>query len=150
RVTSRPPSSTRPPSGRSNPAISRSSVVFPDPDGPSSVKNSPERTVRSVSASATTSPYRFLSPATWTAADAAARSPEAAGCAGPGTVIIRFVVHDSRRATQWHGPPHGSRLDLDVTGGEFAVIRGQCPQTGMNPQPREAGREPAILVALVL
>ena len=30
-----------PPSGRSNPAIMRSSVVLPQPEGPSSVKNSP-------------------------------------------------------------------------------------------------------------
>ena len=31
----------RPPSGRSKPAIMRSSVVLPQPDGPSRVKNSP-------------------------------------------------------------------------------------------------------------
>jgi hypothetical protein len=40
-VTSWPPSSTRPLSGSSKPAISRSVVVLPEPDGPSSVKNSP-------------------------------------------------------------------------------------------------------------
>jgi hypothetical protein len=40
-VTSTPPSSIEPPSGRSKPAIMRSSVVFPEPDGPSIVKNSP-------------------------------------------------------------------------------------------------------------
>ena len=32
-----------PSSGRSKPAISRSVVVLPEPDGPSSVKNSPAR-----------------------------------------------------------------------------------------------------------
>jgi hypothetical protein len=36
----------RPPSGRSNPAIIRSSVVLPHPDGPSSVKNSPASMAR--------------------------------------------------------------------------------------------------------
>ncbi len=36
-----PPSSTVPASGRSKPAISRSVVVLPEPEGPSSVKNSP-------------------------------------------------------------------------------------------------------------
>ena len=56
RVTSLPASSMLPPSGRSNPAISRSSVVLPEPDGPSSVKNSPGWTVRSVAARAFTSP----------------------------------------------------------------------------------------------
>ena len=40
-MTSRPSSSTSPSSGRSKPAISRSVVVLPEPDGPSSVKNSP-------------------------------------------------------------------------------------------------------------
>ena len=39
--TSRPSSKTRPSSGRSNPAISLSVVVLPEPEGPSSVKNSP-------------------------------------------------------------------------------------------------------------
>ena len=38
-----PASSTVPASGRSKPAISRSVVVLPEPDGPSSVKNSPSR-----------------------------------------------------------------------------------------------------------
>ena len=39
--TSLPASSTLPASGCSKPAISRSVVVLPEPDGPSSVKNSP-------------------------------------------------------------------------------------------------------------
>jgi hypothetical protein len=47
---------TWPASGRSNPAISRSRVVFPDPDGPSKVKNSPGRTVRSIPSTAATLP----------------------------------------------------------------------------------------------
>ena len=40
---SRPVSSTRPASGSSKPAIIRSEVVLPQPDGPSSEKNSPAR-----------------------------------------------------------------------------------------------------------
>ena len=44
-MTSVPASSTRPASGSSKPAISRSVVVLPEPDGPSSVKNSPARDV---------------------------------------------------------------------------------------------------------
>ena len=40
-VTSRPPSSTRPASTRRNPAISLSSVVLPQPDGPMQTTSSP-------------------------------------------------------------------------------------------------------------
>ena len=36
-----PSTSTRPERGRANPAITRSSVDFPEPEGPSSAKNSP-------------------------------------------------------------------------------------------------------------
>jgi hypothetical protein len=41
--------------GRSKPAIIRSVVVFPQPDGPSSVKNSPGGMSRSMPSTATTS-----------------------------------------------------------------------------------------------
>jgi hypothetical protein len=54
--TSVPASSTVPASGRSKPAISRNVVVLPEPDGPSSVKNSPRRTSRSMPSTAATSP----------------------------------------------------------------------------------------------
>src|SRR3954470_2602530 len=40
-VMSRPSRSTRPASGRSKPAIARSAVVFPQPDGPRSARNCP-------------------------------------------------------------------------------------------------------------
>src|SRR4051794_4598754 len=57
-----PPSDTRPASGRSNPAIRRSVVVFPEPDGPSMVKNSPWAISRSTSSTAATSPNCLRSP----------------------------------------------------------------------------------------
>ena len=41
------------PSGSSRPAITRSSVVLPDPDGPRSATSSPVATVRLTSSSAT-------------------------------------------------------------------------------------------------
>ena len=41
RVTSLPPTTTRPPSASSRPASSRSAVVLPQPDGPSSATSSP-------------------------------------------------------------------------------------------------------------
>src|SRR6266704_3671134 len=43
-VISRPSNATLPESGTSNPAMMRSVVVLPHPDGPSSPKNSPRST----------------------------------------------------------------------------------------------------------
>src|SRR5712691_8804536 len=61
-VTARPCSSILPSSGRSKPAIKRSVVVLPEPDGPSSVKNSPPAISRSTPSTATTSPYVLRTP----------------------------------------------------------------------------------------
>src|SRR5438477_3551137 len=69
---SSPPRVTLPWSGCSKPAMIRNVVVLPDPDGPSSVKNSPAVTCRSTLSTATTSPYVFLIPATATSAAKAA------------------------------------------------------------------------------
>src|SRR3954447_22327122 len=59
-VRSRPPMTTWPSSGSSNPAIILSVVVLPQPDGPSSEKNSPGSTVSSTPATATTPPGKRL------------------------------------------------------------------------------------------
>src|SRR5262245_31228400 len=48
-----------PPVTSSSPAIIRSVVVFPHPEGPTRTRNSWSRTVRSMPATATTSPKRF-------------------------------------------------------------------------------------------
>src|SRR6478752_9253957 len=61
-----PPRRTRPRSGCSNPAMIRSVVVFPEPDGPSRVKNSPSPTETSTSSTAITSPYVLRAPSTRT------------------------------------------------------------------------------------
>ncbi len=45
--------------GSSKPAMQRSSVVLPQPDGPSSEKNSPSRISAETPSSAVTSPNRF-------------------------------------------------------------------------------------------
>src|SRR6185437_8442104 len=65
---SAPPRLIVPLSGCSKPAIIRSVVVLPEPDGPSSVKNSPAATFRSTLSTATTSPYVLRTPATPTSA----------------------------------------------------------------------------------
>src|SRR5262245_9895338 len=66
RPTSRPLISTRPAVGSTNPAMIRSVVVLPQPEGPRSVRNSPSSTVRSSAASASTSPYRCSTPSNTT------------------------------------------------------------------------------------
>ena len=53
-VTSRPRNSTVPEVGCSTPAISRSTVVFPEPEGPSIEKNSPSAMSRSTPSAALT------------------------------------------------------------------------------------------------
>ena len=58
-VTSSPPRNTRPAVGSSKPAIIRSTVVLPEPDGPSIEKNSPSRISRSRPSTAVTDPKRL-------------------------------------------------------------------------------------------
>src|ERR1700716_1805800 len=50
----------RPWSGASNPAISRSNVVLPQPDGPSSAKNSPRSIDNDTRSTAAAAPNRLL------------------------------------------------------------------------------------------
>ena len=57
-----PAMTTVPSVGSSNPAIRRSSVVLPQPDGPSREKNSPSRMVASTPLSAVTEPKALLTP----------------------------------------------------------------------------------------
>src|SRR4051794_17212928 len=56
RVSSRPPTKTAPPSGRSKPAPRGSAVVLPQPDGPSSGRNSPQASETGIPSSATEPP----------------------------------------------------------------------------------------------
>ena len=56
-----------PPVGSSKPAIIRSIVVLPEPDGPSIEKNSPSAMSRSTPATAVTSPKRLVTPRSDTA-----------------------------------------------------------------------------------
>src|SRR5439155_14240520 len=68
----------RPSSGRSKPAIRRSVVVLPEPDGPSSVKNSPAPIARSTPSTAATSPYDLRTPTSSTAGAAGVASTDRA------------------------------------------------------------------------
>ena len=58
---STPSSRISPASGRSKPAIMRSVVVLPQPDGPTIEKNSPPGMSSEMSSTAATSPKRFVS-----------------------------------------------------------------------------------------
>src|SRR6266850_1803290 len=73
-VMSSPSTRTRPPSGRSNPATTLSSVVLPEPLGPRMVKSSPGAMSSDTPSSATTSPKRRVSPSTLSAPDFAANA----------------------------------------------------------------------------
>jgi hypothetical protein len=57
-----PVSTTRPSSGSSKPAIIRSEVVLPHPDGPSKEKNSPGATSIVTLSTATVAPKRLVTP----------------------------------------------------------------------------------------
>ena len=61
-VTSTPPSLIVPAVGWSNPAIMRSTVVLPEPDGPRIANNSPSPTARFAPSTATSSPKSFRTP----------------------------------------------------------------------------------------
>src|SRR5919197_3862549 len=58
--TTLPPMSTLPSVGRSRPAIRRSKVVLPEPDGPSSTRYSPSLVRRSTPSTAGLSPTKTL------------------------------------------------------------------------------------------
>src|SRR5512141_1385816 len=59
---------TRPPFNGSSPARMRSVVVLPEPDGPSSAKNSPGSMSRSMPCSTVTAPWRLTMPRMLTSA----------------------------------------------------------------------------------
>src|SRR5512138_886029 len=85
-VTTLPPMSTSPWVGSSSPAIIRSRVDLPEPEGPRKTRNSPSRVARSTSLTAPSSAFRkiFVSPRVWTVAiPRPARSAAADALAGP-------------------------------------------------------------------
>src|SRR4051812_17287266 len=74
-VTSLSPISTRPASGATKPAMIRSSVVLPEPDGPSRLVKDPLAKVAVMSSSTVVAPKRLATPA---------RSTSVIGDSGPG------------------------------------------------------------------
>ena len=129
-VTSRPPSSTEPESGRSKPAIMRSTVVLPEPDGPSSEKNSPSSITRSMSATATTGPNVLR-----TCCSSTARG----FTSSPASEIVHRIGHIRRLPPASATGPAGSlgdtiHLARTADPSDWLVRRGPCVA------PRGAGR----------
>src|SRR5205085_10605153 len=73
KVTSSPPNRIRPEVGSSRPAIIRSVVVLPQPEGPSRQKKSPSGMVKVDSRTAANSPNALCSLSTWISAIALLR-----------------------------------------------------------------------------
>src|SRR5512142_1792408 len=88
-VTSRPAMVTHPSLGAVSPAMQRSSVVFPQPDGPTTETISASATSNDTSDRTVRSPYRLVSPLT-----------QIMGAA-PGLLITTLLAH----AAWYHGRP---------------------------------------------
>src|SRR5687767_11689220 len=67
-LRSRPPITIRPPLCDSSPAMIRSNVVLPQPDGPSSATNSPSATWNVISSKARTAPKSLRTRSIWMSA----------------------------------------------------------------------------------
>ena len=96
-VTSSPLSSISPEVGGSKPPIIRRVVVFPQPDGPSSVKNSPDWTSRSMWSTTTFSPYFLTTSTSLTSTVGHGRSHSWGGRKGRGPGSGRGYGRASRR-----------------------------------------------------
>src|SRR5919199_1570978 len=83
---------------RSKTAIRRSVVVFPEPDGPRSVKNSPRATSRSTPATACTSAYDLRTPTRRTSAGAVAGA--ASGSARGSVRVAKRLLQDVEAAVE--------------------------------------------------
>src|SRR5439155_13685673 len=90
---SSPSSRIWPSVGRSNPAIIRSDVVFPHPEGPSSEKNSPEGIWRLMPSTAVNSPKRFTRSTSWTSPPAMVGESIATGQLNAGVGVQSCADH---------------------------------------------------------
>src|SRR2546423_9678729 len=128
----------RPSSGRSKPAIRRSVVVLPEPDGPSSVKNSPAATSRSTSSTATTEPNDLRSDASRTSAGAETGAELCAGDSRSVTVSLRmWTAVLGARVPDYRWAPGGkARSDAAAAHARAAAL----PQRRKRASARGRGR----------
>src|SRR6476660_7783879 len=146
----------RPSSGRSKPAISRSVVVLPEPDGPSSVKNSPAGISRSTRSTATTSPYVFRMPVSRTSISAAGMGCAADFDSASAGVAKRFL-QQVEAALEQHVVDREGDEDTNDVSVDTARKEDQAAVTGsrshglrpmgrgLSELEREHGPEPAHL-----
>src|SRR6186713_315285 len=98
-VMSRPATWTRPESGSSKPAIMRSDVVLPQPDGPSREKNSPAAMSSVTPSTATTRPSKvFVTSSSLMVAEVIPPHPEEAA-KRPGRILMRHTRRVATRTT---------------------------------------------------
>src|SRR3989442_9958535 len=146
----------RPSSGRSKPAISRSVVVLPEPDGPSRVKNSPAGISRSTRSTATTSPYVLRMPASRTSISAAGMESAAGSDSASAGVAKRFLQQVEpaleQRVVDREGDENANDVSVDTAReeDEAAVTRGGRHRLGevgrrLGELEREHGAEAAHL-----
>src|SRR6478672_9472294 len=130
-VTSTPRSSTRPPDGSSKPPIMRRVVVLPQPDGPSSEKNSPARISRSIPSTARTSPNRLVSP---TRRISGTADPLMTADVGPRHRTMGAVSREAER------PVHVTRPTLGGSAGGDLPEEGHPPEDVIECDQVDAGR----------
>src|SRR5256885_6196697 len=126
----------RPSSGRSKPAISRRVVVLPEPDGPSSVKNSPAGISRSTRSTATTSPYVLRMP--WSRTSISAAGMECAADSGSASARVakRFLQQVEsaleQRVVDREGDEDANDVSVDTAReeDEAAVTCRRCHRLG--------------------
>src|SRR3984893_13977714 len=114
---------TRPWSGVSKPAISRNKVVLPQPEGPSSAKNSPASTASDTRSTAATMPKRLLAPMiSRTGISRSAARLHAAPGAG-----AQPLIGARRRQVDIEQPAHRlGRIDAGVVADPRIDQRGRC------------------------
>ena len=121
-----------PASGDSKPAIIRSTVVLPEPDGPSIEKNSPSRMSRSTSSTAVTLPNVLVTPRRLTAV-ALASSVRLDSC---GCDLTHVAAHYSHRSLRMHEPTLHRDLRLSPVCGpaDAAIVfdQGRARQRSAN------------------
>ena len=132
RVTSWPWRSTRPSVGSSKPAIIRSVVVLPEPDGPSIEKNSPSRDLEIDAGDRDHVAVALHDPLEADAGASTARAPRRRPVAGPGR-DTRVGERRRQAASRWAGR-RGYARPREVR----RVVDGRRPSAGASGQPPRA------------
>ena len=122
------PSSTRPIVGRSKPATMRSSVVLPQPDGPSIVTNSPSRKARLTSSSATTEPKRCVTCSTVTAAACSLSSGTTSATRSSPLAALRRAARRANRNATSQSTSVTVMSSVETTLIDGSTVRRSCDQ----------------------